>query len=140
MAKVWPVRELLVPFHLLIAAALAACASAPPGPSSEIDAPVAPSHLTVALDPAGAFVLEWRDNSIDETSFLLVEDCGDSRGWVAAVGQDQTRVILKKAVPETTCSFVIFAANGGGLSSPSNVATIGDVSVLLPILTKVDRP
>lgn len=132
MARTLPIREILVPFVLLTTALLDACASAPSRLDPEVDPPAAPSGLSVVLHPEGALVLEWRDNSVDETSFVVVEDCGATRGWVGSVGRDQTRVAVEGAPEGATCSFVVFAANDGGFSGPSNVATIGTVSMAVP--------
>lgn len=133
MARALSIRETLVWFVLLATLPLAACASAPPRTDSGIVPPVAPSDLSLVLHPEGSLVLEWRDNSYTETSFVVVEDCGPSRGWVGSVGQDQTRVAVEGAPAGATCSFVVFAANEGGLSGPSNVATIGNASVGVPV-------
>lgn len=131
MARTASIPRVFVPLLVLGATILGGCASTPPA-SSMIEPPAAPSDLTVVLHPEGVLVLEWRDNAVDETSFLVVEDCGGARGWVGSIGQDQTRVAVEAAPPETTCSFVIFAANRGGLSGPSNVATIAAASTTSP--------
>lgn len=133
MARALPVREIFVPFALLTAAILAGCASSPCRPNRPPDPPMAPSELTAVLHPGGSLVLEWRDNSFDETAFVVIEDCGESRGrLVGTVGQDQTRVAVEGIDPGSTCSFAVFAANAGGMSRPSNVATISNVSAELP--------
>lgn len=133
MARALSIRETLASFVLLTTTLLlAGCASAPPRTDSGIVPPVAPSDLSLVLHPEGSVVLEWRDNSYTETSFVVVEDCGPSRGWVGSVGEDQTRVAVEGAPAGATCSFVVFAANEGGLSGPSNVATIGNASAEVP--------
>ncbi|MDX1660472.1 MAG: fibronectin type III domain-containing protein [Gemmatimonadota bacterium] len=132
MARALSIRVLSISLVSLAVGLMAACATAPPRTDPGIDPPASPSGLNVVLHPEGTLVLEWRDNSVDETSFVVVEDCGESVGWVGSVARDQTRVAIEGATAGTTCSFVVFAANGGGLSGPSNVATIGSVSATLP--------
>lgn len=131
MARAPSIPEIFVSLLLLGAALPAGCASAPPATTS-IGPPAAPTDLTVVLHPEGVLVLEWRDNAEDETSFMVVEDCGRSRRWVGSVGQDQTRVAVEAAAAESTCSFVVFAANRSGLSRPSNVASIGAAATTSP--------
>lgn len=139
MARALPIREIFVPFLLLTAALVAGCASVPGcasaacEPTSPPGPPVAPSGLTAVLHPDGALVLEWSDNSVHETAFVVVEDCGESRGrLVGSVGRDQTRVAVEGMDAGSSCSFAVFAANAAGLSRPSNVASIGNVSAEIP--------
>lgn len=98
-------------------------------PRRSADLPNAPSDLTAVLHPEGVLTLEWRDNSAEETAFLVVEDCDGSPGRViGTVGRDHTRVEVHGMPPETTCSFAVFALNDAGLSGSSNIAIIANVS------------
>lgn len=113
----------------LSAATLAlACAHAP-GPArtaaSPSHGPVRPTDLVVVLHPSGELVLEWRDNSLDETGFMLVEDCdGGGGGVLGIVGSGQTRAAVRGLEAGRTCSYAVFAMNEAGLSRSSNLATV----------------
>lgn len=123
---------LLFTLILAFSVAAAACAHRPAAASSEprpAAAPRAPSGLVAAVDGADDLLLEWRDNSEDETGFMVIEDCGRSGGEVLGiVGADQTRALIENFPYGLTCSFAVFALNETGISGPSNIATITNAS------------
>lgn len=119
-------RSLARVFALPITIAALGCAhaSAPESTPAALP-PAAPSHLIVVLHAAGVLELEWRDNSSDETGFMLVEDCGGADdGVLGVVGADQTRAAVEGLEFGRTCSYAVFALGEAGMSLASNVATV----------------
>ncbi len=95
-----------------------AVSSEPPSP------PAAPSDLTAAAASSSVIDLNWSDNSDDETSFIL-ERSGDgiNFGLLETLGPDTTGYQDIGLIPDTAYWYRVYAANAGGSSGYSNVAT-----------------
>lgn len=112
-------------------------------PSIAQAAPLPPSGLTATVINAGQVNLSWTDNSLDETSFRVERAVNNlfttnlvqtSSGPSVATGtvnfSDTTTASL------TTYFYRVFAVNGAGDSTPSNVASITTIASA-PQITQV---
>ncbi len=103
--------------------------SSPSGAVSLTMPPAAPTGLVASSATNTSATLTWRDASSDETSFVVQYRPAGSRGWTmfateAAAGA--TSLTVTGLVAGTSYEFRVFAKHSAnGLSSPSNVASVG---------------
>ena len=88
--------------------------------------PAAPSGLAVTSGGKGSATLSWIDNSNNEDSFLIERSTSMSGGYiqVAAVGANIRSYIDNTLFRKTTYFYRVRAANTGGKSGYSNVASV----------------
>jgi hypothetical protein len=89
--------------------------------------PAAPSALTsVAGQGKGSVLLNWADNSNNEAQFLVERSTTVAGGYIqiAAVGANTRSYTDNTVFRKTTYFYRVRAANSGGKSSYSNVASL----------------
>jgi hypothetical protein len=88
--------------------------------------PAAPSALTVTSGGKGSATLNWTDNSGNEDNFLVERSTSMSGGYiqVATVGTNVRSYIDNTLFRKTTYFYRVRAANSGGKSGYSNVASV----------------
>lgn len=87
-------------------------------------APAAPSNLAAAATSSTQIVLTWRDNSTNETGFVVEARIGNS-GWgeLGLTEPNVTSVPINSVPPGTTVTFRVKARNASGDSAYSNEAS-----------------
>ena len=89
--------------------------------------PAAPSALTAAAGQAkGSAILNWADNSNNEESFLIERSTLMSTGFIqiATVSANARTYTDNTGFRKTTYFYRVRAANSGGKSSYSNIASV----------------
>lgn len=89
--------------------------------------PAAPSAFTAVNGQGkGSVILTWNDNSDNETGFVVERSTSPSVGFIqiAAVGTNVRTYTDNTAFRKTTYFYRVAAANGGGKSSYSNIASV----------------
>ena len=88
--------------------------------------PAAPSGLTVTSGGKGSATLNWTDNSNNEESFAIERSTTMSGGYtqVATVGANVRTYTDNTLFRKTTYYYRVRAANSGGKSGYSNVASV----------------
>ena len=88
--------------------------------------PAAPSSLTVTSGGKGSATLNWVDNSNNEESFAVERSTSMSGGYiqVASVGANVRTYTDNTLFRKTTYFYRVRAANSGGKSGYSNVASV----------------
>ena len=88
--------------------------------------PAAPSSLTVTSGGKGSATLNWADNSTNEESFAIERSTTMSGGYiqVASVGANVRTYTDNTLFRKTTYFYRVRAANSGGKSGYSNVASV----------------
>jgi hypothetical protein len=89
--------------------------------------PAAPSALTaVAGQTKGSAILNWTDNSNNEDSFLVERSTTVAGGYIqiASVAANTRSFTDSTVFRKTTYFYRVRAANSGGRSSYSNVASV----------------
>lgn len=87
--------------------------------------PTAASNLVLSLLSNGSVSLSWRDNSTNETSFLIQRRYTNwIWGDVATVGANATSFVDSTAVRNATHEYRVIALNAAGKSEDSNYVTI----------------
>ena len=86
--------------------------------------PAAPSQLAASETVGGRVLLEWSDNSDDESVFRVERRQGGSFELVTAARADTTSLIDAAVTPETLYGYRLRAQNGAGASSYTAVAEI----------------
>lgn len=89
-------------------------------------APAAPSNLTLTAPQQGRVTLNWRDNSTNETSFVIERSLSSSSGF-AQIGTVTSNVVTfndNTVARRTTYFYRVKAVNGAGSSAYSNTASI----------------
>jgi hypothetical protein len=88
--------------------------------------PAAPSALAVASGGKGSATLNWVDNSSNEDNFLVERSTSMSGGYiqVATVGANVRTYVDNTLFRKTTYFYRVRAANSGGKSGYSNVASV----------------
>jgi hypothetical protein len=88
--------------------------------------PAAPSALAVTSGGKGSASLSWTDNSNNEESFMIERSTSMSGGYiqVAAVGANVRTYTDNTLFRKTTYFYRVRAANSGGKSGYSNVASV----------------
>ena len=103
--------------------------SSPSGVASLTMPPVAPTGLVASSATNTSATLTWRDASSDETSFVVQYRAAGSQGWTTfatEAGANATTLTVTGLVAGTSYEFRVFAKHSAnGLSSPSNVASVG---------------
>ncbi len=103
--------------------------SSPSGVVSLTMPPAAPTGLAAAAATNTSATLTWRDASSDETSFVVEYRAAGSQGWTTfatEAGANATTLTVTGLVAGTSYEFRVFAKHSAnGLSSPSNVASVG---------------
>ena len=86
--------------------------------------PAAPSNLTVTVVSANQINLAWKDNSDNESGFLVERSSNRGRSWsqIARTAADVTAYSDTAVSPRKTYSYRVRAFNDGGTSALSNVA------------------
>jgi len=87
--------------------------------------PAAPTGLTAANSSRGVVTLAWKDNSNNETSFLIERSTSVDSGYVqiGSVGANGTGYFDSAVVRKTTYYYRVRAANSSIKSVYSNVAS-----------------
>lgn len=98
-----------------------------------LPAPDAPTGLTATATAADAILLEWTDNSDNETGFIVEVLIGASWTEAASVEADATAVEVTGLDPDTEYTFRVRSTNGS-LSDPSNEATATTLAQLVPVI------
>jgi fibronectin type 3 domain-containing protein len=95
--------------------------------------PAAPSALTVTVQSSTSVLLNWTDNSTNETGFIIEREVGGGSWAVltttAAGASSYTDTTV---VPNNQYSYRVSATNSGGTSGPSNVVTGTTLAVTIP--------
>ncbi len=89
--------------------------------------PVAPGELKTLFVGSGLLSFSWRDNSPDETSFLIEQSTNSNFLPVQStyrVAQNSTRFVVKDLTPEKTYYFRVRSENSSGASNPSPVLIV----------------
>ncbi|HEU4769514.1 MAG TPA: hypothetical protein VFS77_19265 [Pyrinomonadaceae bacterium] len=89
--------------------------------------PAAPSSLTVVNGQGkGSVILSWVDNSDNEDNFLIERSTTMSGGYIqiATLGANARTITDNTVFRKTTYFYRVRAANAGGRSSYSNVASV----------------
>ena len=88
--------------------------------------PAAPSALTAVGQGKGSVVLNWSDNSDNEENFLVERSTTVSGGYIqiATLGVNARTYTDNTVFRKTTYFYRVRAANAGGRSSYSNVASV----------------
>ncbi|MEQ1758998.1 MAG: fibronectin type III domain-containing protein, partial [Vicinamibacterales bacterium] len=100
-------------------------ASATASVTTPIAPPAAATALTATVPTAGTVQLTWIDGSSTETGFHIERSTG-AGAWteIGTVASDVTTYADTTVASETDYSYRVRAANVGGLSGYSNVATV----------------
>ena len=86
--------------------------------------PAAPSALTARTLGGRRIALSWRDNSTNETGFIVERSTGGSAfAEVARLGANARSYTDSGLVRNLTYSYRVRAFNAAGVSSPSNTVT-----------------
>lgn len=95
-------------------------------PIAGATAPAAPSSLAAVGNSFSQVGLTWADNSSDEIDFVLQRSLTGTDGWrqIAVLAAGSTSYIDNGTNALTTYHYRILAANGGGESAFSNIATV----------------
>jgi poly(beta-D-mannuronate) lyase len=95
--------------------------------------PEAPTGLAATSTGPQSILLEWTDNAINETGFIVEISEGSSWSEIATADADATSLEVTGLTPETEYTFRVLATNGTP-STPSNEATATTDVQLLPII------
>ena len=103
--------------------------SSPSGAVSLTMPPAAPTGLVASSATNTSAALTWTDASTDETSFVVQYRAAGAQGWTTfatEAGANATTLTVTGLVAGTSYEFRVFAKHSAnGLSSPSNVASVG---------------
>jgi len=87
-------------------------------------APSAPTALTAVAQDGRKVKLNWTDNSLDESGFLVERRTGANEfALVAALGENITTFTDAELAANTTYTYQVKASNAGGVSTASNTAS-----------------
>ncbi|HEX8180902.1 MAG TPA: chitobiase/beta-hexosaminidase C-terminal domain-containing protein [Pyrinomonadaceae bacterium] len=89
-------------------------------------APAAPSNLTLTAPIQGRVTLSWKDNSTNETSFVIERSLSSTSGFTQ-IGTVTTNTVTfndNTVARRTTYFYRVKAVNGAGSSAYSNVPSI----------------
>ncbi len=90
----------------------------------DISPPMAPSQLTALEEMDGSVLLEWADNSDNESVFRIERRQSGDFELVSNAAAEATSLIDTGTMPSTLYSYRLQAQNGSGASAYSNVATL----------------
>ena len=85
-----------------------------------------PSQLSVApgsASPATTIALSWQDNASNETGFTVERSAGGAFTQIGQVGANVTTYLDTGLAPNTAYDYRVFAFNGSGNSSYSNIGS-----------------
>ncbi len=103
--------------------------SSPSGAVSLTMPPAAPTGLVASASTSTSATLSWTDASSDETSFVVQYRAAGAQGWTTfatEAGANTTTLTVTGLAAGTSYEFRVFAKHSAnGLSSPSNVASVG---------------
>jgi hypothetical protein len=85
--------------------------------------PAAPSNLQATAISSTQIDLTWRDNSNNETAFVVEQLVNGSFQSLGTVNPNVTGAHILNLQPQTTYTFQVRAVNGSASSAPSNQAT-----------------
>ncbi|HET9210745.1 MAG TPA: fibronectin type III domain-containing protein [Thermoanaerobaculia bacterium] len=85
--------------------------------------PAAPSRLQATAVSSTEIDLTWRDNSNNETGFLVEALIGGTFQQIGTVSANATRAGIVNLTPQTSYTFRVRAVNGNLASAPSNQVT-----------------
>lgn len=94
---------------------------APPPPA---EGPAAPTELAGTAAGPGEVVLNWRDNSGDETLFHVERSINGAFQEIQTVAANTTTTTVTGLAAASTHLFRVRASNGGGFSGYSNTASV----------------
>jgi hypothetical protein len=97
----------------------------------------------VALAKSGTRVtLSWRDNALNETSFVVERSANGGRSWarVGQVGVNVATFVDASVGPRKTYKYRVRAFNGAGPSAYSNTATVITPRNALRVSARRSRP
>jgi probable HAF family extracellular repeat protein len=87
--------------------------------------PAGPTGLSARMVSPTAIDLAWTDNSSNETQFVLMRKTGAGLyARLVMLGPNQTRYTDTSAIPNTTYSYILKAANAIGASPWSNETVV----------------
>jgi hypothetical protein len=86
-------------------------------------APAAPSNLQATAVSSTEIDLSWRDNSNNETGFLIEALINGTFQQIGTVGANMTQARIVNLTPQTSYTFRVRAVNGNLGSGPSNQVT-----------------
>lgn len=93
--------------------------------------PAAPSRLRGVMTPKGDVLLQWQDNSADETAFRVERRAGkDAYVVIGIVGPNVVMFLDGTVTPRTKYRYRVYAAGDVGDSAPSN-----EISINVPART-----
>jgi hypothetical protein len=117
-----------LPFSLLLCLTLnTGLARAAKKGVSSATAPSAPGELKTLFVGPWLLSLSWRDNSSDETSFVIEQSLSSNFATIQStylVPGNSTRFVIKDLTPDMTYYFRIRSENATGISEPSPVLTV----------------
>ncbi|MHB0857657.1 MAG: fibronectin type III domain-containing protein [Anaerolineae bacterium] len=88
-------------------------------------APAAPTNLAAALQPGPQVLLTWRDNSNNETGFVIERAlAGGTFAPLTTVGANVTSYTDSAVTAGNTYTYRVKAINAGGESAYTNVASV----------------
>jgi len=99
-----------------------ATTQAPPPPPSPV--PAAPGNLTGWASSSNEVVLNWLDNSNNETSFRVERQVNGTFQEIQTTGANVTSARVSGLAAGTSYVFRVRAANASGYSAYSNTATV----------------
>jgi hypothetical protein len=85
--------------------------------------PAAPSAFSAATGSSTSLLLQWQDNSNNETSFVIQRQSGFSFVDFSSSPANTAAATLVGLTPNTSYTLRVVARNGAGDSAPSNVST-----------------
>jgi hypothetical protein len=86
-------------------------------------APAAPSNLQATAVSSTEIDLSWRDNSNNETGFIIEALINGTFQQIGTVSANATQARIVNLTPQTSYTFRVRAANGNLGSGPSNQVT-----------------
>jgi titin len=110
---------------VVVVSFIAACCSGLKVANIDIGPPVAPSNLTLTVVSTTQINVRWRDNSSNETQFLIERSLnGISFAQIAAVSANVTNYSSTGLQPNTKYYFRARATNSAGNSAYSNALKV----------------
>lgn len=94
--------------------------------------PYAPSNLSATTLSPTRILLNWTDNSLDETEFYVERQSGSFWTLIDWTAANVVSLVDDELTPDTNYFFRVRAANANGESSYSNIATATTLGVDCP--------
>jgi len=89
-----------------------------------VELPIAPSDLAAEVLGEEEVLLNWTDNSNDETSFNIERNAGGGFDLLATVAADETEYTDTDLTAGQTVSYRVRAVNSNGISAASNTVSV----------------